>query len=120
MGGIEASSLGEFLEGLYALLKERRRELPERSYTARLFQEGDDAILRKIAEESTEVLIAAKGGAQAAAQAAGIDPERLAHDQLVWEISDLIFHLLVLMAHRGISPAQIHEELSRRHTTPAA
>lgn len=112
---MSGTDLGHFLDDLYALLEARKRELPDDSYTAKLFTEGDDVILRKIAEETTEVLLAAKGGAVGAAEAAGVDPSKLARDQLVWEVSDLLFHMLVLMVQKGISLEDVHAELVRRH-----
>lgn len=103
---MSGAQFGEFLQSLYAVLEERRRTRPEGSYTAKLFDEGEDAILRKIAEETTEVLLAVKGGAA---------DEKLPHDELVWEASDLLFHLLVLLVQRGVALDEIHAELDRRH-----
>jgi len=69
------------------------------SYVASLFARGDDAILKKIGEEATEVVLAAKGG----------DPARIAA-----EVADLWFHCLVLLAHHGLGPADVLAELARR------
>ena len=72
---------------------------PEKSYVARLFAKGDDAILKKIGEEATELVMAAKDGL----------PERI-----VAETADLWFHCLVLLSHFKLSPADVLAELSRR------
>ncbi len=91
---------GFSLDGLYELLEERKRELPEGSYTSYLFQKGLDKILKKIGEESTEVIVAAKGG------------ER---KETVYEIADLVYHVLVLMVEAGIPLSEVREELASRH-----
>ena len=76
---------------------------PETSYIARLFSKGDDAILKKIGEEATETVMAAKDvrhGADA--------------DKLVYECADLWFHSLIMLAQYGLKPQQVLEELARR------
>jgi len=88
------------LEGLYELLQGRKETLPEGSYTTYLFQKGTDKILKKIGEESTEVIIAAK---------ADDKPET------IYEIADLAYHLMVLMVEKGITLEDIHRELGSRH-----
>ena len=88
------------LEGLYGLLKGRKELLPEGSYTTYLFQKGLDKILKKVGEESTEVIIAAKG-----------EDKR----ETVYEIADLAYHVLVLMAEMGITVEEIKKELAGRH-----
>ena len=88
------------LEGLYQLLQSRKRELPEGSYTTYLFQKGLDKILKKVGEESTEVIIA--GNAEDKAEP-------------VYEIADLAYHVLVLMVQMGISVEDIRAELASRH-----
>ena len=88
------------LEDLYQLLVGRKRDLPEGSYTSYLFQKGIDKILKKVGEESTEVIIAGK---------AGDKPET------VYEIADLAYHVLVLMVQMGISVEDIRKELAGRH-----
>ena len=85
---------------LYALLQSRKEELPEGSYTSYLFQKGIDKILKKVGEESTEVIIAGKGGDRAEA---------------VYEIADLVYHVLVMMVELGIQPEEIRRELASRH-----
>ena len=88
------------LEGLYQLLVSRKKDLPEGSYTTYLFQKGLDKILKKVGEESTEVIIAGKAEDKA---------------ETVYEIADLAYHVLVLMVQMGISVEDIREELASRH-----
>ena len=88
------------LEGLYALLQGRKENLPEGSYTTYLFQKGLDKILKKVGEESTEVIIAGKAQDKA---------------ETVYEIVDLAYHVLVLMVQMGISVEDIRRELAGRH-----
>lgn len=76
---------------------------PERSYVARLFAKGDDAILKKIGEEATEAVMAAKDVRQ------GVDP-----DKLVYECADLWFHSLIMLAQFNLTPQQVLDELARR------
>jgi len=87
------------LERLAAVVESRRGADPGRSYVARLLAGGGDAILKKIGEEATETIMAAKDGA----------PERI-----VAETADLWFHCLVMLAHFGLSPADVLDELARR------
>ena len=88
------------MEGLYELLEERKRDLPEGSYTSYLFEKGLDKILKKIGEESTEVIIAGKA-----------EDKR----ETVYEIADLAYHVLVLMVEAGISVEDVKKELTSRH-----
>ena len=88
------------LEGLYQLLQSRKKELPEGSYTTYLFQKGLDKILKKVGEESTEVIIAGKAEDKA---------------ESIYEIADLAYHVLVLMVQLGISVEDIRKELASRH-----
>ena len=97
----ESSERGEFsFDGLFELLKGRKRDLPEGSYTSYLFQKGLDKILKKVGEESTEVIIAAKAEDR---------------KETVYEIADLAYHLMVLMVEQGISTDEIRKELASRH-----
>ncbi|HEY6546490.1 MAG TPA: bifunctional phosphoribosyl-AMP cyclohydrolase/phosphoribosyl-ATP diphosphatase HisIE [Vicinamibacteria bacterium] len=89
------------LFGLEELVVERDRERPEGSYVAKLLGKGLDATLKKIGEESTEVVLAAKGESD----------ERLAE-----EAADLVFHLLVALHQRGVKLAQVLEVLERRRS----
>ena len=88
------------LEGLYDLLMDRKATLPEGSYTTYLFQKGLDKILKKVGEESTEVIIAGKAQDKA---------------ETIYEIADLTYHVLVLMAELGISVEEVKKELASRH-----
>lgn len=91
---------GNALHALYAVVQERLREAqPEGSYVARLAAGGEDAVLKKIGEECCEVLLAAKGQHKT---------------QMVHELADLQFHLLVWMAQAGITPADVEAELATR------
>lgn len=87
-------------EGLYALLEERNKERPEGSYTTYLFEKGLDKILKKVGEECTEVIIAAKGQD---------------HKETVYEIADLAYHVMVLMVASGITLDEVKAELASRH-----
>ena len=93
--------MSEFsLEGLMALLKGRKELMPEGSYTTYLFQKGIDKILKKVGEENTEVIIAAKA-----------DDKK----ETIYEIADLCYHVMVLMTEMGISLEEVHRELASRH-----
>ena len=97
----ESDELSEFsYEGLMKLLIGRKEEKKEGSYTTYLFEKGTDKILKKVGEECTEVIIAAKG-----------DDKR----ETIYEIADLCYHVMVLMIQMGISLEDIHRELSSRH-----
>lgn len=89
----------DILRRLTEVLELRKQADPDSSYVAGLYAKGLDAILKKIGEEATETVIAAKGGDR---------------DQLVYETADLWFHSLVLLAHQEISPDQVLDELQRR------
>jgi len=91
--------LGPLLDQLYELIESRERERPAGSYTTYLFEAGLDKILKKLGEESAETIIAAKND----------DDSRLTA-----EVSDLVYHLLVLLVARGVSLAQIAKELGQR------
>lgn len=95
----ERRELGALLERLYALIESRRRERPEKSYTTYLFNKGLDKILKKVGEESAETIIAAKNE----------EPQAL-----VAEVSDLIYHVLVLMVERGVALEDVATELAKR------
>ena len=87
-------------EQLYELIKGRKTEKKEGSYTTYLFEKGLDKILKKVGEESTEVIIAAKA---------------MDKPETIYEIADLIYHLTVLMVEAGISLEDIRAELASRH-----
>ena len=88
------------LEGLYGLLTDRNASRPEGSYTTYLFEKGIDKILKKVGEECTEVIIAAKAGDQR---------------ETVYELADLMYHAMVLMVQMGISVEDVQKELASRH-----
>jgi phosphoribosyl-ATP pyrophosphohydrolase/phosphoribosyl-AMP cyclohydrolase len=101
-GGEEAAApaeFGEALEKLFAVVEARRRERPENSYTTYLFEQGLNKILKKVGEEAAETIIAAKDEDAAA---------------LASELSDLVYHLVVLMVQRGLTLDAVGRELSRR------
>jgi phosphoribosyl-ATP pyrophosphohydrolase/phosphoribosyl-AMP cyclohydrolase len=105
---VAAMDLGIQLQDLFKLIQERKDQRPEGSYTSYLFNSGIDKILKKVGEESAETIIAAKN--------AGDDDGR---KQLSSEISDLLYHLLVLMVERDVSLYDIAAELSARAGKPA-
>lgn len=87
------------LDDLYSVLLTRKAQMPEGSYTTYLFQKGVDKILKKVAEEAGEVIIASKNN----------------NEETIYEVSDLFYHLMVLMVNQGISLTDIYDELwSRR------
>lgn len=88
------------LDALMELIRGRKTNPQEGSYTTYLFQKGLDKILKKIGEESTEVIIAAKDN----------DPK-----ETIYEISDLVYHVMVMMIQQGISLENIRRELASRH-----
>ena len=88
----------KFLEELEELLKQRKADLPEKSYTADLFRKGIDRILKKIGEEAGEVIIAAKNSDEA---------------ELVHEVADLLFHLQVLLVDKNIPLSKVEDELKK-------
>ena len=97
----ESEERHEFsLESLMELIRGRKIEKKEGSYTTYLFEKGLDQILKKIGEECTEVIIAAKAEDRA---------------ETIYEISDLVYHVMVLMIEQGIDLADIHKELASRH-----
>ena len=87
------------MQQLWATIQARKAAMPEGSYTAHLFRSGENEILKKIGEESVEIIIAAKGEGD---------------DRVIYESADLIYHLLVLLAHRGLTWEQVEAELSQR------
>ena len=101
----ESGTLKEFsYEGLMDLIDGRRTEPKEGSYTSYLFEKGLDKILKKVGEETTEVIVAAKSAEQSGDKA-----------ETVYEIADLAYHVMVLMDEAGITLEDIHRELASRH-----
>ena len=101
-----------WLETLWATIVSRAAERPAGSYTTSLLAAGVDAVARKVTEEATEVLMAAKD--DAAAEASGAD-RAVTRDALTGEAADLLFHALVLLAERGLTPHDVVEVLRARH-----
>lgn len=95
-GNFEANDI---LARLAQVLEERKRAEPSSSYVASLYAKGLDAILKKVGEEATETVLAAKGGDA---------------NQIVYETADLWFHTLVMLAHQGLGPDLVLQELARR------
>jgi phosphoribosyl-ATP pyrophosphohydrolase len=89
----------KILDELYAVITDRKENPKEGSYTCYLFEKGIDKILKKIGEETSEVIIAAKNNSM---------------DETVYEAADLIYHLMVLMVEMGISLEDIYSELQKR------
>jgi len=89
----------DVLQRLTETLRARQQASPETSYVAKLFSKGEDAILKKIGEEATEVILASKGGDKS---------------HLVYETADLWFHCMVMLAHHGLSVNDVLDELARR------
>ena len=86
-------------EQLSATIESRKTASPDSSYVAKLFHKGTDSILKKIGEEATEVVIAAKGENR---------------EQIVYESADLLFHLMVMLAKYDLTLADVADELARR------
>ncbi len=91
--------MNDILDRLADTLEARKQASPDNSYVARLYAKGTDAILKKIGEEATETVMAAKDD----------QPEKI-----IYEVADLWFHTLVLLAHKGLKPADVLNELARR------
>jgi phosphoribosyl-ATP pyrophosphohydrolase len=93
------AGLYETLERIAATIEDRRKSSPEKSYVSRLLTEGEDSVLKKIGEEATETVLAAKSG------------DKL---HLVRETADLWFHCMILLARHGLGPGDVLAELHRR------
>lgn len=93
------SELGQIIDELYEVVQARKNDPKDGSYTNYLFDKGIDKICKKIGEESTEVVIAAKNGSKS---------------ELVYETADLIYHLLVLLGEMVVTPTEVYEELKKR------
>lgn len=91
--------MNQVLQELAAILEQRKQESADKSYVASLYSKGLDSILKKIGEEATETVMAAKDG----------DKEKI-----VYETADLWFHSLVMLAHQGLGPDDVLRELQRR------
>ncbi|MDP2246954.1 MAG: phosphoribosyl-ATP diphosphatase [Nitrosomonadales bacterium] len=91
--------MSDILDRLAELLEQRKNADPQSSYVAKLYSKGMDSILKKVGEEATETIIAAKDG----------DPEKI-----IYETADLWFHCMVMLAQAGLKPQDILDELARR------
>jgi len=91
--------MNDILQRLTETLEARKGAAPDSSYVAKLYSKGDDAILKKVIEEAGKVLLAAKDGDSA---------------HLLYEVADLWFHCMVLLAHKGLSADAVLQELARR------
>jgi phosphoribosyl-ATP pyrophosphohydrolase len=91
--------MNDVLDRLAALLEQRKSADPQTSYVAKLYSKGMDSILKKVGEEATETIIAAKDGD---------------HEKIIYETADLWFHCLVMLAQAGLKPQDVLDELARR------
>ncbi|MCD2449780.1 phosphoribosyl-ATP diphosphatase [Methylicorpusculum oleiharenae] len=91
--------MNDVLQQLADILEQRKQATEEKSYVASLYAKGLDSILKKIGEEATETVIAAKNGDK---------------EQIIYETADLWFHCMVLLAQQGLGPEQVLQELQRR------
>ncbi|WP_041246192.1 phosphoribosyl-ATP diphosphatase [Geotalea uraniireducens] len=89
----------DILQAVYQVIRERKANPSEQSYTASLMAKGIDKILKKLGEEATELVVAGKGGSR---------------DEIVYETADLFFHTLVLLGYYDIVPDEVYAELRRR------
>jgi phosphoribosyl-ATP pyrophosphohydrolase len=89
----------DILQAIYDVIRERKANPGDSSYTASLMAKGIDKILKKVGEEATELVIAGKGGVR---------------EEIVYEAADLFFHTLVLLGYRDIAPEEVYAELRRR------
>lgn len=92
----------DILNTVYQVILDRKANPSDNSYTASLMQKGIDKILKKVGEEATEVVIAAKGGKR---------------EEIIYETADLFFHVLVMLGFNDIPPEDIYAELRRRFGT---
>lgn len=91
--------MNDVLTQLQEVLESRKQADPDSSYVARLYSEGESKILKKLGEEAVEVIIASQSETR---------------EQVVYEMADLWFHSLVLLAHKGIAVSEVSDELARR------
>lgn len=98
--GVEKKSSISFLNELTEIIKDRKRNLPENSYTTKLFKDGENRIIQKVGEEAVEVLIAAKNNDR---------------EEVINEVSDLLFHLLVMLEEKKITLSEVVSNLENRH-----
>jgi phosphoribosyl-ATP pyrophosphohydrolase len=89
-----------FLHSLFQTIQDRKANPQQGSYTNQLFSAGEDEIVKKVGEEAVEIILAAKGQGD---------------QRLIEESADLIYHLLVLLAHKGLTLEDVERELEKRH-----
>lgn len=89
----------DIINQVYDVVMSRKAEMPEGSYTTYLFEKGIDKICKKVGEESAEVIIGAKNRSK---------------DEVIYEVSDLLYHLMVLLAEQGVTPKEVYAELAKR------
>ena len=89
----------DVLDEVFEVIKQRKARMPRESYVASLFAEGEDRILEKVGEEAIEVILASKSDGR---------------EELVYESADLVFHLMVLLAAKGVDISELYRELERR------
>ena len=99
MSAMSSVSSNDTLQRLAEVIESRRQGDPDKSYVARLFHKGTDAILKKVGEEATETVMAAKDGDR---------------QKIVYEVADLWFHSMIALAQFGLKPADVLAELERR------
>ena len=92
--------MSNVMQEVFEVIEARKTASPESSYTARLYAAGEVEVLKKIGEEAVEVVVAAS---------------KQTEDRIVYEVADLVYHSLVLLAMRGLSWADVEAELARRH-----
>jgi phosphoribosyl-ATP pyrophosphohydrolase len=92
--------MADMIEIVFAIIEDRKANPKKGSYTNRLFEAEEDEIVKKVGEEAIEVIVAAKGQG---------------NERLISEMADLTYHCLVLLSSRGLSPADISQELERRY-----
>ena len=92
-------NLGETLDAIYKVIRDRQEKRPEKSYTTYLFNEGQDKILKKIGEEAAEIIIASKSDNK---------------EEIVYECGDFVYHMLVLLANHGLKIEDLARELNKR------
>lgn len=93
------SNADDILQAVYQVIRERKANPSERSYTASLLGKGIDKVLKKVGEEAAELVIAGKGGVR---------------EEIIYETADLFFHTLVLLGYYDIEPGEVYDELRRR------
>jgi len=86
------------IDKLFKIIKDRQKKMPEGSYVTSFFKAGQDRIIQKVGEEATEVVIAAKN-----------------KKRIIYEVADLLFHILILLAFFNIELSDVEKELERRH-----